>query len=57
MERDFCSTGVVSQSAVEREIKKISKYKTVNQAYLTDCINDAKKRREQNGSVVQSYTL
>lgn len=57
MERDFYSTGVVSQSAVEREIKKISKYKAVNQSYITDCINDAKKRREQHGSVVQSYSL
>jgi len=57
VERDFCNTRVVSQSAVEREIKKINKYKTVNQAYITDCINDARKRREQCGSVVQSYTM
>lgn len=57
MERDFCNTGEVSQSVVDREVKKISKYKAVNQSYITDCINDAKKRQEQHGSVVQSYTL
>ena len=57
MERDFCSSGEVSQSVVEREMKKIGKYKTVNQSYIADCINDARKRREQHGSVVQSYTL
>ena len=57
MEKDFCSTGEVSESVVERELQKINKYKTVNQSYVADCINDAKKRREQHGSVVQSYTL
>ena len=57
MERDFSSTGEVSQSVVEREAKKISQYKTVNQSYIADCINDARKRRLQYGSVVQSYTL
>ena len=57
MEKDFCSTGEVSESVVERELQKISKYKIVNQSYITDCINDAKKRHEQHGSVVQSYTL
>lgn len=57
MERDFCSTGEVNQSVVEREMKKINKYKTVNQSYVTDCINDARKRRDWYGSVVQSYTL
>lgn len=57
MEEDFCSTGEISQSVVEREMQKISKYKRVNQSYITDCINDAKRRHDQHGSVVQSYTL
>ena len=42
---------------VEREVKKITKYKAVNQSYIADCINDAKRRRERHGSVVQSYSL
>ena len=58
MERDFSSTGEVSQSVIEREARKISQYKAaINQSYIADCINDARKRRLQCGSVVQSYTL
>lgn len=57
VERDFCTTGEVVQSVVEKEVKKISQYKKVNHSYIIDCISDAKRRREQNGSVVQSYTL
>ena len=57
LEKDFTSTGQVSQLVVEREAKKISQYKTVNQSYIADCIDDARQKRLQYGSVVQSYTL
>ena len=57
LEKDFSNAGQVSQLVVERVAKKISQYKTVNHSYIADCINDAKQRRLQYGSVVQSYTL
>ena len=58
MERDFCNNrGEVSQAVVEREVKKIRQYKEINESYIADCINDAKRRRLRCGSVVQSYTL
>ena len=58
MERDFCNnTGEVSQAVVERGVKKIRQYKEINESYIADCINDAKRKRLQYGSVVQSYTL
>ena len=57
LEKDFSNAGQVSQLVVERVAKKISQHKTVNQSYIADCINDAKQRRLQYGSVVQSYTL
>ena len=41
---------------MDREIKKITSIK-VNHSYITDCVNDARMRRQCHGSVVQSYFL
>jgi len=57
IEEDFNSTGEVIQPAVDREMKRVREHIEVNQAYITDCVNDARKRRQHHGSVVQSYSL
>ena len=57
IEKDFSSSGVVCQHAVDREMKRITGHAKVNQSYIRDCVNDARMRRQHHGSVVQSYDL
>jgi len=42
---------------MNREMQKIREHIKVNHEYITDCVNDARKRRQCHGSVVQSYSL